>query len=459
MTDWTLTILFCALVAGAGWPWTASLIGERLHPAVRISFGYLIGTALVTLGESGLAFVHIPIVRPTLLLVIAAVTGGGVLMARGRAMTQPREQPGPLWPALVLLAPVALALGVALAQAFLLSNVDQVDFLRAWGKKGLSLFYAHNLNFRPLGGRHGYYPLELSNMFGSLYLFLGHVNDTVIRLPMVLYGVALVPSMWWMCRRVLPPAGAAGAIALTVTAPQFIIHSSVGQADLATGVYVTIASLAAFLWLLDGGSRYAGLAGCAAGAAAWTKLEGVFTCLVILLGVLVVRRTLRVPGLWVWLAWFAAFTIPWKLFQRLHRIEFNDRHFRDLYLDIPSISRDVSEALTTFGRWGVFWPLCLAVIVLTVPFWWRTRFRWLAAVTLPNLVFTLVGFMTHYRAGVPGSVRVTASRLYLHLQPSIAVMAAAGATLAIMALLASSRGDLSSATAAGSHQRRTEPAP
>ncbi|HET7379000.1 MAG TPA: glycosyltransferase family 39 protein [Gaiellales bacterium] len=439
MTDWALTILFCALVTGAGWPWTARIVGDSLGPAVRASFGYLIGAALVTLGELALAFVHIPIVRPTLLAVIAAVTGAGLLAGRGRGRSRPGREPGALWPALVLLAPAALALGVALAQAFLLANVDHIDFLRAWGKKGLSLFYAHNLNFRHLGGPHAYYPLELSNMFGSLYLFLGHVNDTVIRLPMALYGISLVPCMWWMCRRVLPPAGAAGAIALAVTAPEFIIHSSRGQADLATGVYVTIAALGAFLWMLDGGSRYAGLAGFAAGAAAWTKLEGLFTCLAILFGVLIVRRTLRIPGLWVWVAWFATFTIPWKVFQQLHGITLNNRHFRQLYLNMPWILRHVTESLTTFTAWGVFWPLCTALIVLTVPFWWPTQFRWLAAVILPNMVFTLAGFMTQYRAGIAGSVRATASRLYLHLEPSIAVMAAAGATLAITALLATRR--------------------
>jgi len=39
-------------------------------------------------------------------------------------------------------------------------------------------------------------------------------------------------------------------------------------------VYLTIAALAAFLWLVDGGDRYAALAGLMAGAASWTKLEG-----------------------------------------------------------------------------------------------------------------------------------------------------------------------------------------
>jgi len=86
-----------------------------------------------------------------------------------------------------------------------------------------------------------------------------------------------------------------GAVSLAVATPQFIIHSSLGQADLALTVYLTIAALAAFLWLVDGGDRYAALAGLMAGAASWTKLEGAFTAVVILLAVVVVRRSVRTP--------------------------------------------------------------------------------------------------------------------------------------------------------------------
>jgi 4-amino-4-deoxy-L-arabinose transferase-like glycosyltransferase len=112
-----------------------------------------------------------------------------------------------------------------------------------------------------------------------------------------------------------------------VATPQFIIHSSLGQADLALAVYLTIAALAAFLWLVDGGDRYAALAGLMAGAASWTKLEGAFTAVVILLAVVVVRRSVRTPGLLPSIAWFAAFVVPWQVFQRLHDISASHRHF------------------------------------------------------------------------------------------------------------------------------------
>ena len=130
------------------------------------------------------------------------------------------------------------------------------------------------------------------------------------------------------------------------------------------------------------------------------------------------------------------FTLPWQLYQRIHDIPANRSHFATLYLDLPWIVRHVSQTLVETAHWGVFWPLTLGVVALTAPFWWPTRFRMLAAVTLPNLILTLGAYMTHYRAGQADSVEATAHRLYLHVAPGVAVMAAVGATLAFGVLRA-----------------------
>jgi hypothetical protein len=134
----------------------------------------------------------------------------------------------------------------------------------------------------------------------------------------------------------------------------------------------------------------------------------------------------------VWLLWFAAFVVPWQLFQRIHDIPPNRAHFKRLFLDPVWIVSHVAETLADTAHWGLFWPLCLGLIALTVPLWWRTDVRLLAAVTLPNVVLTLGAYVTHYRAGEADSVEATAHRLYLHIAPSLAVLAVAGATVALV---------------------------
>ena len=293
--------------------------------------------------------------------------------------------PGPLAPALPLLGLTAATLAFGMWQALRLGPIDAIDFLKAWGLKGTAMFHDGNLQFDGLTGPHLFYPLQVSNLTGAVYILVGHVDDSVVRLPAALFGVSLALVLWWLARELMPPAGAALAVALAVATPQFIVLMTDGLADLVLAAYVTVCALAAYRWLERGGSEWASLSGFAAGAAAWTKVEGAFSCLVILAAVLVIRRAVRTPGLWVWLAWFAVFTLPWQLYQRIHDIPANRSHFATLYLDLPWIVRHVSQTLVETAHWGVFWPLTLGVVALTAPFWWPTRFRMLAAVTLPNL--------------------------------------------------------------------------
>jgi hypothetical protein len=429
MTDWLLTAAACAALVWAGWPWARGIPGNRPDAVATAGLAYLCGTALFTLAILGAAFLGLELDRLTLGICLVTVRLAGRLVAGDRPPARP--VPGSFRLAVLPLALAAATLGFGVLQAFRLGSIDTIDFLKAWGLKGTSLFLDGNLDFSHLRGPHLFYPLEVSNLNGAFYVLLGRVDDEVVRLPAALFGVSLALALWWLARLMMPPAGAALAVALAVMTPQFTSLMTNGMADLVVAAYVTVCALAAYRWLEDGGSAWAPLSGFAAGAAAWTKLEGALTCLVILAGVLAVRRALRTPGVGIWLAWFAVFVVPWQLFQRIHDIPPNRAHFKKIYLDADWIVGHVSRTLAETAHWGVFWPLCMALIGLSLPLVWRTPFRRLAVLTLPNVMFTLGAYVTHYRAGNAGSVEATAHRLYLHLAPSLAVMAAAGATVAL----------------------------
>jgi len=432
MSDWLLAIATCLLFVWAGRPWARRVAGCRPGRWALHGLSYLCGTALVTLAMLGVAFVGLPVDRFTLALAFVVVRVAG----RGRPAL-PDRRPVPGTGGLTVLLPMVATvatLGFGVLQALRLGGIDSIDFLKAWGLKGVAVLDDNSLDFSGLSGPHLFYPLEVSNTNGAVLLVLGHVNDSVLRLPAALFGVALALVMWWLLRLVMPPAAAAAAIALAVMTPEFTTLMTNGLADLVLASYVTVCVLGAYLWLLDGGSRYAALSGFAAGAAAWTKLEGAVACAVVLVAVLVVRRAWRTPGAGVWVKWFAAFIVPWQVFQRVHDIPANRSHFKTLYLHPLWIVDHVARTLAETAHWGLFWPLCLGLIVLTVPLWWNTPARLLAAVTLPNVVLTLGAYVTHYRAGQADSVEATAHRLYMHIAPSLAVMAVMGATVAFGAL-------------------------
>jgi hypothetical protein len=167
-----------------------------------------------------------------------------------------------------------------------------------------------------------------------------------------------------------------------------------------------------------------------AGGAAWAKLEGAPSELVLLVTVMLIRRKVRTPGAAAWLLWTAVFVVPWQVYMRIHHIPLNRSHFATIYLNVLWIAEHVVRTLAEVSEWGIFWPLCLAVIALTAPIWWRSDWRVLGLLVLPNLLLTAAAYVTHYRTGTAGSVESTAHRLYLHLAPSTAALAAVAAMTA-----------------------------
>jgi len=216
--------------------------------------------------------------------------------------------------------------------------------------------------------------------------------------------------------------------------------------------YVTVAVLATFLWLRDDDAAWAPLAGVAAGAAAWCKVEGLFTCGVLLVTALMLRRSLRLPGVVPWLAWFLIFVVPWQLFREWKQISRNASQFADTHLDPVWIVMHVGDKLVPLDDWGVFWAGSLLIVLMAAPLWWPTSWRTLAALTIPNVVLTLGAFVKVYDTS-DGAVRATAPRLYVHLTPSVAVMVAAATYVAWTAYDAR-RGALTPRASAGSGRPR-----
>ena len=168
------------------------------------ALGYLTGTALVTLGLLLVSLAGLPIDRLTLAVVWLAVRFTGRRFA-DRTPPPRSPVPGPLGPALPLLGLTAATLAFGMWQALRLGPIDAIDFLKAWGLKGTAMFHDGNLQFDGLSGPHLFYPLQVSNLTGAVYILVGHVDDSLVRLPAALFGVSLALVLWWLAREMMPP--------------------------------------------------------------------------------------------------------------------------------------------------------------------------------------------------------------------------------------------------------------
>jgi dolichyl-phosphate-mannose-protein mannosyltransferase len=431
VSDWVGTALMCVATTAAGWPWAAYLTNQRPPVVARAALAWLAGAALATLAMLIIVYPGLPLNRATLVVAFVGTFAlGWALNRRGQHRHPTALFPGSMWVAAVPAAVAMAALAYGTALAFRLGPVDSTDFAAIWGLKGAFAFEEHSLAFSGHAGSHLFYPLLVSNMNAVVFIALGHVNDTVVRLPGAMFGLAVAGAMWWLLRLRVTPVWAALAVCLAVTTPEFTIAMTSGLADLTVAAYLTVALLAAYLWATSPGSDWAALSGFMAGGAAWSKLEGAPTAIVLFVAVMVIRRRVRVPGAEPWLLWMAVFVIPWQVYMRIHGIPVNREHFAQLYLNVWWITDHVARTLLETSHWGFFWPVCIAIVALAAPIWWASDWRALGILVIPNLILTAGAYLTQNRSGTSGSVEGTAHRLYLHLAPAAAALAAAAALTA-----------------------------
>ncbi len=428
MKDWLATVAACAGVSVVGWPWSAVLPGELIPIPGRLGLAYLCGTALTTLGllfttSAGLAFG-----RPALVLAGGLPWVAGAILVHRRELPRSATVPGPFRLAIPLLVVAIAALALGTVNAVRFDAPTHIDFMNTWGLKAKAAFVDGNLDFAHLGHRWLHYPLNVPNLYATSFVIRGHVDESLLRLPGDVFGIALAGVLWGFGRRMMPPVAAAGAVALAVVTPVYATSMSVGLADLPLAAYLTVSVIAAYLWVLEGDAGWAALSGFAAGAGAWTKVEGVPLALVVLLVALVYRRPWRLREIAHWIGWFAIFTLPWQAFMLVHDIPGSARHFTVRHTDLGVIVLDVGRQLTSVSTWGVFWLVCLGVIATTAPYWWRTRCQILAALVLPNVVLTMAAWVTTVNTCVPCSIRGIGDRLYLHVAPSVALLTAVALT-------------------------------
>lgn len=428
MKDWLSTLAACAGVTVVGWPWSAILPGELIPNPGRLGLAYLCGTALTTMGLLFTTSAGLAIGRPALVLAGGLPWLGGAILVRRRDLPRSATVPGPFGIAIPLLVVAVAALTLGTVNAIRFDAPTQIDFMNTWGLKAKAAFVDGNLDFAHLGQRWLYYPLNVPNLYTTTFVISGHVEESLLRLPGSVFGIALAGVLWGFARRMMRPVAAAGAVALAVVTPVYVASMSIGLADLPLAAYLTVSVIAAYLWVLEGGTGWAALSGFAAGAGAWTKVEGVPLALAVLLVALVYRRPWRLRELAPWIGWFAIFTLPWQAFMLVHDIRGSARHFTVRHTDLGVIAINVCRQLTSVSAWGVFWPVCLGAIALTASLWWRTRCRILAALVLPNVLLTMAAWITTVNTCVPCSIRGIGDRLYLHVAPSVALLTALAVT-------------------------------
>jgi hypothetical protein len=295
----------------------------------RLGFGFALGMFSLSLQMFAYSLLGVPWTIAGLLL--PWVVGAGVHVWLGRQVLKTYRPllPRPLW-VISLAAAALLPLAVWLPYERLMPLTSQSwDAWAIWlfkGKafyldRGIESFLSRTQEFTTQPG----YPLLVPLYAAFLYVLNGGVADQAAKLLSPCSYLALLAVFYYFARRVCSNIVSAAFTCMLATVPvvALVAFELAGYADTTLALYLLGAGGFLTLWLIEG--RTADLAGAslAATAAAWTKNEGQFFLLAVV--VVAALQLLRAKsGVRMWLILLGPPLVVmgvWRLVLRAYQTE------------------------------------------------------------------------------------------------------------------------------------------
>jgi len=433
-----LTLLGYALTT-----WLAPAFTRLERTAAGFGLGALVVTLwMLALSALGLPFHLLMVLGPPLGFVMGLCLVEKLWGARGRGTLPPllKKDPAPLkawdWVFFGLLA----ALFLFATFRAVLYPLWSWDAFATWGFKAKVFFLRETVDLNGFEA-HNYYPNLVPLLLTYLYLWLGQVNDHLVKLVFPLWGGLLLMLLYGMLGRLgLSRTQALGTTTFfALNGITFISHLYITYADLALTYYTLGAAGFIYLWLTDSAPPGSlPLAALFFAGMPWCKFEGPPLAGTIILGAGLSLAWLRPPHLtrrllslaWPLLGLLLGY-LPWRLFAAAHGIETGADHVLGFY------PQQLLQALPPFlaalfipTLFGVLWPAAILALFFSGKKLFTTPRLYLALFLGGNFLAILLAY-----ALAPTSpfefqqyVRATLDRLLLHLAPLAALLVGLGVT-------------------------------
>lgn len=408
--------------------------------------GFGLGALVITLRMLALSSLGVPFDLPLVLSLPLSLVGGlwlGHMLGRRRRPKSPQSPASGPSPQPPPPAPYSYAdwlffsmLAVLLGFAFLRAGLYPLwawDAIATWGFKAKVFYLRETMDLSGFEA-HNYYPNLVPLLLTYLYLWLGQVNDHLVKLVFPLWGAALLSLLFVFLRRLgLNRTRSLGtATFFALNGLTLVTHLHIAYADLALTYFTLGAAGLLYLWLSDAAPRgtmplaalfFAGLP--------WGKFEGPPLAGSILLAAGLTLLWLRPPHLtrrlasliWPLGGLFLGY-LPWRLFMASQGIETGADHILGFY------PQQLFQALPTFlwtlvnpTFFGILWPTTALALVLSGKKFFTTPRLFLLLFLGGNFLAILLAY-----AVAPTSpaefhmyVLATLDRLLLHLTPVAAL--------------------------------------
>ncbi len=444
------TLLLVRLVLGlasvmlVGYILTAWLAPDFTH-LERTAAGFGLGALLVTLwmlalSALGLLF-SLPLVLGPPAALVAGLWFGQKVFRKGRDSQTPSPQPWPPTPygfGDVIFISLLVALFLFATLRAVLYPMWAWDAIAIWGFKAKVLYVRETIDLSGFEA-HNYYPNLVPLLLTYLYLWLGQVNDHLVKLVFPLWGGVFLMMLGVMLRRLgLNRTQALGTITFfAVNGITLITHLHIAYADLALTYFTLGGAGLIYLWLTGAAPpRTLPLAALFFAGITWSKFEGAPLAGTILLAAGLTLVWLRPPHLtrrlgslaWPFLGMFLGY-LPWRLFMASQGIETGSDHILGFYLQqlfqaVPALL----IALINPTLFGILWPTAALALIFSGKKMLTTPRLFMALFLGGNFLAILLAYAVAPTSPFefPMYLRATLDRLLLHLTPVATLLVGEG---------------------------------
>lgn len=337
---------------------------------------------------------------------------------------------------------IALSLGIAfeISYAFfraLIKPIESYDAVAIYAIKSKIFFLARGIphdfftrivNYFP----HPDYPLNipLAEMLG--YLFMGNLNDQLVKLIFPIFFICILALLYFAVRRFASRTYALVFTFILATIPQFNAYAANAYLELPFAFYAFAAALFLFRWFEDRKLvRFLLISAIMAGLAGWTKNEGLMYCaayimLAAIFLILNFRKVSRkdIACFFLYIVVIAAILAPWLYIKNAtHLINTDIGRAESKILTIGKEVHKLKPILNEFQKqvfgpkkWNIFWIALIASIAFNI----KDAFRGTGRYAAIFLALVIGGYVFIYMAApidVTFFVKKSWSRFLLHFLP------------------------------------------
>ena len=279
---------------------------------------------------------------------------------------------------------------------------------------------------------HPDYPLNIPLSETLIYLFLGNLNDQLVKIIFPLYFVSILTVVYFGIRRFANSSYALLFTFLLASVPQFSAYATNGYLDLPLSFYCLTSALFLFLWFQNREAVcFLMISAVMAGLAGWTKNEGFMYCainifMVVLFFIFDCREKIwsKLWYLFTYAFIIFAISLPWIIIKKsaglvndeISLINYSPANLISQSYKIVPIIYEFQKQAFGFKKWNLLWIVLFFILIVKRRFIFIARERYVTIF----LFLSVSGYILMYlinSSPIEWSLGRTWSRFLLHFLP------------------------------------------